>query len=307
MSPGFTFSSNPPTRLLLRLVWAPYSAWMNVPTKKASSRFQYAGQHWVRHARFANVESHIMDAIDDFFDADKPHFTAWVRIRSIEDLLTKLGTDPMKRMGCILYPAAPLYFAVERGFRGAVERLVVKYPQQLNAFGGEHGSPLHASVLQGRIEVARLLVAHGADINSRNKYEQTLLHIASEEGHLEIAEWLLDSGADMNIRDACRSTPIHLAATRGKLEVVRMLLERGAEIQPRCNRGRVPFFCAVQGGDPDVVRLLLDHGADAHMRDNDENTALHIAANHGHFEVIQILLALNLDVNARNTLRNNPT
>ena len=37
---------------------------------------QYAGQYWVRHARFGNVESHIVDAMDDFLDTDKPHFTA---------------------------------------------------------------------------------------------------------------------------------------------------------------------------------------------------------------------------------------
>ena len=266
----------------------------------------YACQYWVSHARFGNVESHIVDAIDDFLDADKPHFTAWVRIQSIEDLLTNLGYDPMKRMECILYPAAPLYFAVERGFRGPVEHLAVKYPQQLNAVGGEHGSPLQVSVRQGKIEVARLFVAHGADINSRTKYEQTLLHIASEAGHLEVAEWLLDSGADVNIRDACELTPIHLAAARGKLEVVRMLLKRGAEIQSRCNRGRVPFLCAVENGNPAVVRLLLDHGADAHVRDNDENSALHIAADRGHLEVVKILLALNLDVNARNAFGTTP-
>jgi hypothetical protein len=70
----------------------------------------------------------------------------------------------------MLHPAAPLYFAIDRGFRGPVERLVVKYSQQINVWGGERGTPLHASVLRERIEMARLLVAHGADVDSRHQH-----------------------------------------------------------------------------------------------------------------------------------------
>jgi ankyrin repeat protein len=263
---------------------------------------QYAGQYWVRHARFGNVESQIVDAMDCFLDPDKSHFTAWVRIQFLEDLLSG-PRYPWERMKAMLHPAAPLYFAVERGFRGLVERLVVKYPQQINASGGESGTPLHASALRGRIEVAQLLVAHGADINSRSSrpsYERTPLHTASEEGHLEFAEWLLDSGADVNLHDFNQNTPLHLAATRGRLDLVKVLLKRGAEVQSRGIRGYTPLFSAAEGGNPDVVRLLLDHGADVHIRDNNENNALHIAAVHGHVEVARMLLALNLDVNARN-------
>jgi ankyrin repeat protein len=266
---------------------------------------QYAGQHWVRHARFGDVESQIVDALDCFLDADNPHFTAWVRIQFLQDLLGG-PRYPWKRMESTPHPAAPLYFAVERGFRGPVERLVVKYPQQINASGGECGTPLHASALRGRIEIAQLLVVQGADINSRSRYERTPLHIASEEGHLEFAEWLLDSAANVNLHEFNQNTPLHLAATRGRLDLVEMLLKRGAEVQARGIRGYTPLFSAAEGGNPDVVRLLLDHGADAQIRDDHENSALHIAAVHGHLEVSRMLLALNLDVNARNDGGNTP-
>jgi ankyrin repeat protein len=270
---------------------------------------QYAGQYWVRHARFGDVVSQIVDVMDCFLDADKPHFAAWARIQFIVDLLStpEYPWDPF-----MPHPAAPLYFAVDRGFRGLVERLVVKYPQQINAWGGECGgecgTPLHASALRGRIEVAQLLVVHGADINSRSSCERTPLYIASEEGHLEFAEWLLDSGADMNVHGSHQRAPLHLAATRGRLDLVQMLLNRGAEVQARGGYSpqEPPLFSAVEGGNPDVVRLLLDHGADAHIRDIGNNNALHIAAIHAHLEVAQILLALKLEVNARDASAETP-
>ena len=166
---------------------------------------QYAGQYWVKHARFGDVESQIVDAMDYFLDADKPHFTAWARIQSLEGLLKNLpsdaddsdaddsDSDDSECMKAVSHPAAPLYFAVDRGFRGPVERLVVKYPQQVNAWGGECGTPLHASALRGRIEIAQLLVAHGADVNSRSSFEGTPLHTELKKGDLRLAEPQLDS------------------------------------------------------------------------------------------------------------------
>jgi hypothetical protein len=42
---------------------------------------QYAGDYWYQHAQIGNVELHIKDAMDHFFDMDKPHFSAWIRIQ----------------------------------------------------------------------------------------------------------------------------------------------------------------------------------------------------------------------------------
>ena len=260
----------------------------------------YAGQYWVTHAQVGDVESHIMDAMDYFLDMDKPHFLAWVRIQCIKDLLRNVPRDPSERLKAMPHSAAPLYFAVDRGFRGLAERLAVKYPQQITSWGGECGTPLHAAALRGRIEMAQLLVAHGADINSRSAFERTPLHIASAEGHLEVADWLLDSGADVNPHDKNDNTPLDLAAAGGRLELVKMLLKRTEEVEVEGIRGCTTFFSAAEGGNIDIVHLLLDHGTDAHARDDDENNALHIAAVNGHLEVAQMLLARNVEVNARN-------
>jgi hypothetical protein len=115
---------------------------------------QYAAEYWYRHAQIGNVELQIRDAMDYFFDMDKPHFSAWVQIQrhGIDyDLLT-----PSRFEGPRTTPlsAAPLYFAAREGFRGLMERLIMKHPQQVNHLGGRHGTPLHASVYGG---ISRLL------------------------------------------------------------------------------------------------------------------------------------------------------
>jgi hypothetical protein len=38
----------------------------------------YAAEHWVDHARFEDVSSDVLDAMDCLFDKNKPHFAAWL-------------------------------------------------------------------------------------------------------------------------------------------------------------------------------------------------------------------------------------
>ena len=40
--------------------------------------YEYATDYWVHHAQIGNVELVIKDTLDRFFDADKPHLSAWV-------------------------------------------------------------------------------------------------------------------------------------------------------------------------------------------------------------------------------------
>ena len=39
---------------------------------------QYAAQYWPIHARVENVSSCLMDGMERLFDADQPHFSAWL-------------------------------------------------------------------------------------------------------------------------------------------------------------------------------------------------------------------------------------
>ena len=297
---------------------------------------RYASEYWYRHAAVGNVESQIKDAMDRFFDTDKPHFSAWIRIRHQFDLLTVSESKPPK---AVPLPAAPLYFAAKMGFRGQVERLLLKYPQQVNCLGSLYGTPLHASVLGGHIEVARLLFAHGADVNFQRDDGQTPLHFATSHGHLEVARLLLERNAEVNARDSFGSTPLlnasmngnadvvrllldnnadvrahydngdtslHLAAVYGHLKVARLLLERNADVDSRNDLGSTPLFNASVNGNLDFVRLLLDHNADPYARDNNGDTSVHFATSHGHLEVALLLLERNAEVNACDNVGSTP-
>jgi ankyrin repeat protein len=241
---------------------------------------RYAGDHWYQHAQIGNVELHIKDAMDHFFDMDKPHFSAWIRIQGPYSQLRHSLSEKT-------FPSAPLYLAAYYGLRGLVDRLMAKNPQHVDCWGGRAGTPLHASVLGGHLDVAQLLFAHGADINSRSEDNQTPLHIASRMGHPEVGKWLLNHGADVNSRAKDGRTPLHYVSDNTHLEAARILLECNAEVNARDDDGFTPFLRASESGNPDVLRLLLDHNADEHVRNNNGNTALHCAARDGHLEVAQ--------------------
>ena len=256
---------------------------------------RYAAYYWYQHAQIGNVEFYIKDAMDHFFDMDNPHFSAWIRFQG---LYSPLGYALSEKT----FPSTPLYLAGYYGLRGLVDRLITKQPHHVNNWGGRIGTPLHASVHGGHLEVAQLLFAHGADINSRSKDHQTPLHIATELGHSDLEMWLLDCGADVNARGMDGRTPLHHVADNGHLETARVLLERNAEVNPRDDNGLTPFLSASESGNANVLRLLLDHNVDEDVRNNNGSTALHIAANCGHLEVAQILLERGAEVDARNHL-----
>ncbi|KAH8999579.1 hypothetical protein EDB86DRAFT_2755336, partial [Lactarius hatsudake] len=253
----------------------------------------YAAEYWVGHAKVGNVEIRIKDAIDYFFDIDKPYFRAWVRIHDIDQ--PRSWSRP--RENATLIPPSPLYYTAICGFLGPIKRLIDKHPQYVNAQVGRYGTPLHATLFHGHIEVAQFLRERGADVNALNVHKRTPLHLVSECGRPAAAMWLLDCGADVNSQSLGGWTPLHLAVLRGHLEVARILLEHNADVNARRVDGYTSLISASTLGKPDVVRLLLDHGADASVRDDNRNTALHLAARYGHHEVCRMLLERNGEVN----------
>ncbi|KAH8976940.1 ankyrin repeat-containing domain protein [Lactarius hatsudake] len=227
---------------------------------------RYAAEYWVEHAKVGNVEMRIKDAMDYFFDMDKPYFPAWAGIYDVDKLN---------------WP----------------DRLIVKNPHHVNAQAGPYGTPLHAALFNGHIKVAQLLRERGADVNALGAYERTPLHFVSE---FAAAEWLLDCGADINSRDEFGSTPLYRVASRGYLEIVRLLLEHNAEVNAQNIHGYTSLIMASSNGYRDVVRYFLDQNADASVRNDSGDTALHRAAQYGRLEVSRMLLDCNVEVNLQN-------
>jgi ankyrin repeat protein len=258
---------------------------------------EYASHHLFDHARFEKVASHIRNAMEYFFDADKPHWTAWSRVQKIDDVYWVLfspneGIDD----------ASPLYYASHGGFYDLAEHLVGKHPEHINARGGRMVTPLVAALHGKHFQIAELLNRHGADVDVRGNTDRTPLLVACHNGRLEIVQWLLNHGADVNALSNDPCAPIHSAVGLGHLQVVRMLIEFNAHIDICEEFGRGVLHLAASRHDNDdhvgIMQLLLDHGADPNARDNNDSTPLHHCSwsmeegsvTHGTVEDMRLLL-----------------
>jgi ankyrin repeat protein len=233
---------------------------------------EYAARYWIDHAQFENVSSRIRDAMEYFFDADKPHWTAWSLVQKID--ASWLSFSP-ERVG----DASPLYYVSLGGFYDLANDLVGKHPEHINARGGLMATPLVAALRGKHFRVAELLHRHGAEVDVRDWYERTPLRAACRAEVLDIVEWLLNHGANVNIQNDSFWTPLHSAADGGRLEVLKMLIEHDADIHMRTGSGRSPLHLAanpdLKDDQVDIMQVLLDHGADPNARDNDNSTPLH--------------------------------
>src|SRR6201996_9059226 len=107
---------------------------------------RYAAEYWHQHVQIGSVELKIADTMDCFFDSDKPHFSAWVRLQGDKNLGI---SSTMFQSKDVSIPVFPLCVAAGNGFRGLVERLIMKHPHQVNHSDSTYGTPLHASVIGG--------------------------------------------------------------------------------------------------------------------------------------------------------------
>jgi ankyrin repeat protein len=236
----------------------------------------YAARHWVEHARFENVHSRIRDAMEYFFDADKPHWTPWCRVQEIDEEWAEFTPDEG------LNDAFPLYYASLGGFYEQAEHLVGKHPEHINARGGRLVTPLVAALRGTYFHVAELLHRHGADLDVLGYRENTALHIACADELVDIMHWLLDHGAGVNAQNNMLYTPLHYTASCGRLQAARMLIEHNADIHILAEYGMSPLHVAaihwIKRDQDDIMEVLLDHGADPNARDNDNATPLHYSS-----------------------------
>ena len=260
---------------------------------------RYAAEHWVDHARFADVSSHIREGMENLFDPDKPYFAAWLQVYDID-------TQPSDKSTLYFFAdfvksktATPLYYAALCGFYELAEQLVIKHPCQVNTIGGYYVSPLGAALSGGHLKMAQLLYQRGAEVDVKGLANRTPLRGASCSGNLEIVQWLLSRSANLATRDDETGwTPLHAAAFFGHLEVSRLLLQNKASTYTRDNEGQTPLHVAAQYGHVNVARLLLEHGADANTRDNSRDAPLHLVSCSGRLDIVRLLVAHGAKIDA---------
>ena len=243
----------------------------------------YAAEHWVDHARFKDVSSRVQDTMEAFFDADKPHHAACLRLYPVDegdDWAWAAYTNDYMPCG------APLYYASFYGFYDLAKHLAVKHPEHVNAGGGPLVSPLGAALYRGYFDVAELLHEHGADIDVRSTWEWTLLHVASFSGHVYAARWLLNHGADANAQMEGGWNSLDLATWSKYPEIVQVLLEHGASMDVE-NKGATPFQVALEEGYHEMVKSRWGLGIEYPM-----SRTIHIFRRGPLHVLIMIIVAL---------------
>jgi ankyrin repeat protein len=286
----------------------------NIPDRKIKSNSEsplanYAAKHWVDHAQFEKVSLRVQDGMRRLFDQSRPYFTAWLKLYDIDPQVDPWGLYGKK------YPASPLYYASLCGFRDLAEYLV-KRPQDVNAVGGRHHSPLAAALHNRHTHVAELLYQHGADIVLAGYSNRTLL----VDGHVDAVRWLLEHGANVNFRPQTdsrnpdgfaflsngdgtanaamdhASSPLHLASLHDHFKTMQLLIQRGADVTSRDNLNSTPLHLAALRGGTDSVELLIEHGSDVNARNKENLTPLHLALYRVSAESVQLFTQHEVDV-----------
>jgi ankyrin repeat protein len=253
----------------------------------------YAAKHWVDHARFGNVASHIREGMELLFDPDKPHFANWVRIYDIDEPLGLPTPHPMRPK------ATPLYYAALCGFDSLAERLIVKHSMDVNARSGHSGTAIQAALYKRHPSIVWLLIEHGADVNSQDNDGSSPLLMALNSGNPAMIQLLIDHGMDLNVQDDNLSTALHIASGKGDLDIVRILLQYNAEVNPQDNDGSTPLHIALINGNIDIAKLLIVKGANVNVPGEKSLTPLHLAVFNEDFDLVDLLVQYDADVNAR--------
>jgi ankyrin repeat protein len=262
---------------------------------------EYAARYWVDHARFEDVSSRIRDAMEYFFDADKPHWAAWLRVYDMDKSWFWFEYSHQSS-------GSPLYYASLCGFVDLVEQLTSKHPEDVLADGGRMKTPLVAASNGKHLQIAEILHQRGADVNVRDDEGSPPLLPVSCDGLVDVAEWLFDHGADVNSQDNLLDTPLQLASIWGHFMFVRMLLKRKADVNMRGMEGGLALHDASHAWNVrdqlNIMRLLLEYGTDVNARDNEGSTPLHTLLSRSikkpSVEAVRLLLKYGADIDAKN-------
>ena len=235
---------------------------------------EYAAEYFGDHAEFRGVLSHIRDGIDALLDADRSHFAAWVWMSPPSQIRTRSRQ---------WLEIIPLYYVVAREYRGLVDHLISKRPDDVN-IKGYYGTPLHAALGGAHADIAQWLLGYCVDVDVRDYEDVTLLHLAAYHGFFDIVRTLVGRNANINARDISGNTPLHRAmedfeepkSVQGKsLNVVKFLLGHGADPDAKNDHHSTPLHQASYYGSAEGARLMLEHGANVHARSWKGRTPLH--------------------------------
>nr|XP_022342890.1 E3 ubiquitin-protein ligase MIB2-like isoform X2 [Crassostrea virginica] len=166
----------------------------------------------------------------------------------------------------------PLMWAAMKDHEFAVERLIEKEPNLVNAKKSDGYTALHIAAINDHADTANILILKGkAQVNAKNEQGLTPLHLAAHEGYDKMVKILVENGADVNLQDNDGDIPLHLALggrrrTGGNdpfLQLLGLTVNPNAQNQERYN----------------MAVLMLQKGADYNANNKRGNTPLEVCKN----------------------------
>lgn len=155
-----------------------------------------------------------------------------------------------------------LNYAIFLGNMFAVKECLEANKNLVNQFDDRGFSPIFASVICKRDEIAQYLLDNGADPNVYDrdkrilKYHYPILFWAAgnQGGHPKIVKLLLDHGAEVNARQGNSKTALMYAVYENNIDVLKMLIAHGADLDLRDDEG--PYTALEWAMDIDSQKVL---------------------------------------------------
>lgn len=160
-------------------------------------------------------------------------------------------------------PRCEFFRAVIEGALDEVAGLAAANPALPGEVLEGSAAPLGLAVFYGHTEVVRYLLGRGVPVDtpSADGACSTPLHWSVMRGRVAIARLLLERGADVNARQVGGFTPLHMAAQSGDVEMARLLLAYSPEVNAHHAEGGTALSLARQWGHQELAGLLEAHGA----------------------------------------------
>ncbi|CAG9980499.1 unnamed protein product [Clonostachys byssicola] len=190
--------------------------------------------------------------------------------------------------------------------------LLIDKGVNVNAKGGEHGSPLQMACYKQQKRFVEFLLNMGAEPNAQGgRYGNALQAVATARSSgkkiaVDIAVLLIEKGANVNASGGELGTALQAAALSGNRNLMQLLLQHGAEINTHAGLYGNPLQAAAHV-KPKYIEYLVEKGADINAQGGQYGTVLQalISSYGDKRQMVRFLLGQGSNVNAQGGLYGN--
>ena len=131
----------------------------------------------------------------------------------------------------------PLHRAIRKGDMEKAMSLIYAGADVNEGLSSDGRTPLIEAARFNQKDMALLLISKGADLNKGAANGFSPLHFTVLQGKLSMVKLLVEKGADVNVVDAEGNTPLHYAVKFGRGGVAQYLKKHGARVDIKNKEG----------------------------------------------------------------------